>query len=521
MKFFQRALAILLTATLMAVALCSCTGGKPQETAPQGSAGISTSEPISGGEITVGIAQDLDDGLDPHHMESAGTREVLFNVFEGLVKPDQDGNLIPAVSSSFTTSDDGAVFTFTLRDNVLFHNGDLVTVEDVVFSLERCMGNGSSEPLISAFSAVQSVEAPDNKTIVVTMNSPNPEFLASLAAPILPASYDGSTLIGTGPFRFVSHTPLERVVLEKFEDYWGTPAYLDKVTFQVTGNPDTLAMSLLSGAIDLCPHLTQTAEAALAQSEDFYIQEGTMNLVQAVYLNNAVEPLNHVEVRQALAYAMNRDDIMLALAGGRGTPLGSSMYPAFTKYFMPELADYYEYNPEKAKALLTEAGYPDGFDLTITVPSGYAQHVDTAQVVAEQFKAIGVNVTIKPVDWSTWVSDTYTNRNYEATVIGFDAKTLTARDMLARFSSNAASTDINISNFSNEEYNETVAKAMASTDEEEQIALYKRCEEILTEQAANLYIQDLCDLVAVRSNLAGYEFYPLYAMDMSKVYFTS
>ncbi|MCD7989742.1 MAG: ABC transporter substrate-binding protein, partial [Klebsiella quasipneumoniae] len=182
-------------------------------------------------------------------------------------------------------------------------------------------------------------------------------------------------------------------------------------------------------------------------------------------------------------------------------------------------SDYYDYNPEKAKQMLTDAGYQDGFDLTITVPD-YSQHIDTAQVVAEQLKTIGVNVTIQQVDMNTWLDDVYKNRNYEATIIGFDAKTLTARAMLERFSTNASTDSINISNFSNAEYDETLAAAMSATDEETQVALYKRCEEILTEQAANLYIQDLCDLVAIRSNLGGYTYYPLYAIDMSQVYYT-
>ncbi|MCD7948513.1 MAG: ABC transporter substrate-binding protein [Oscillospiraceae bacterium] len=518
MKYFRNALAILLTATLLAVALCACTGDKPPASAsPDGSLETSNSEPIYGGEVTVGIGQDLEDSLDPHNMEAAGTREVLFNVFEGLVKPTSDGNLIPAVASDYSIENNGATFVFTLRDNVLFHNGAVVTVGDVVYSLERCMGKDRSEPLVSAFAAVKSVEATNDKTVVVNLNSPNPEFLADLTVAIIPQDYDSATPVGTGPFRFASHTPLESVVLEKFDGYWGTPAYLDKVTFQIIGNADTIAMSLESGAMDICPHITTTQSAGL--SDDFYVLEGTMNLVQAVYLNNAVAPLDRLEVRQALSHAIDRDAIMLVTGDGRGTAIGSSMYPAFQKYFMPELSDYYDYNPETAKQMLADAGYPDGFDLTITVPD-YTQHIETAQVVAEQFKAIGVNVTIQQVDMNTWLEDVYQNRNYEATIIGFDAKTLTARAMLERFSSTASADSINISNFSNDEYDETLAAAMSATDEETQVALYKRCEEILTEQAANLYIQDLCDLVAIRGNLSGYTYYPLYAIDMSKVYYT-
>ena len=119
-----------------------------------------------------------------------------------------------------------------------------------------------------------------------------------------------------------------------------------------------------------------------------------MNLVQAVYLNNTKEPFNNVKVRQALSYAIDRQAIMDYLADGRGAAVGSSMYPAFQKYFRPELVDYYSYDVEKAKKLLADAGYPDGFEMTITVPSNYQPHVDTAEVIAEQLKAIGVTVNI-------------------------------------------------------------------------------------------------------------------------------
>ena len=148
----------ILLALAMTAALCSCKGGKSKTETPK--------------ELTVGIAQDLDDSLDPHKMTAAGTREILFNVFEGLVKPDENGNLIPAVASAYTIADTGDAFTFTLRDGVKFHNGKTVTVGDVVYSINRVAGKDSDKPLIAAFSAVQSVEAPDEHTVVIKTAEP-------------------------------------------------------------------------------------------------------------------------------------------------------------------------------------------------------------------------------------------------------------------------------------------------------------------------------------------------------------
>ncbi|MBQ1804479.1 MAG: ABC transporter substrate-binding protein, partial [Oscillospiraceae bacterium] len=274
-------------------------------------------------------------------------------------------------------------------------------------------------------------------------------------------------------------------------------------------------MALKGGAVDLYAHLHSNYASQL--TEGFQIIEGTMNLVQAVYLNNAVEPLNNEKVRQALCYAIDREEIFNMTADGRGAALGSSMYPAFRKYFRDDLTNYYTQDAAKAKELLAEAGYPNGFDLTITVPSNYPQLVETALVVAEQFRAIGVNVTINPVEWATWLSDVYTNREYQATVVGVDASTMTARAMLERFTSTAHN---NFTNYSNPAYDAAFEEALAATNDDVQTRAYLDMEQILTETAANVYIQDLADLVALRDGLTGYEFYPLYAMDMSKVGYT-
>jgi len=302
-------------------------------------------------------------------------------------------------------------------------------------------------------------------------------------------------------------------VMEKFDDYWGTPANIKDVTFKICANADSVVMDLKGGSIDMYLRLTSAQVDAL--DDNFTVDEGTMNLVQALYLNNAVEPFNNPKVRQALCYAINPQEIMDMVSGGKGTELGSSMYPSFKKYFMTDLNDVYNQNIEKAKELLTEAGYPDGFTFTITVPSNYTQHVDTAQVLAEEFKAIGVTANINLVEWETWLSDVYAARNYDATVIGVDASSLTASALLGRFVSTA---DDNFTNYSNATYDETYAKALAETDDTAKTKLYQECLTILADDAANVYIQDLPEFVAYNKKYAGYVFYPLYVQDISKMY---
>ena len=506
----KRLTAFLLSAALACAVLSGCGGGSsdktPEETPDSGSAA---------NEITVGIAQDLDDSLDPHVAVAAGTKEVMFNVFEGLVKPTPDGDLIPAVADHYELSDDAKTYTFTLREGVKFHNGEPVEMRDVVYSIKRCADDSEGDPLIPALSAIQDMQS-DDTTLTITLDQPNTEFLSYLTLAILPEDYDqqDTAPVGTGPFKFVSRAAQDSIVLERFDDYWGTPAQLDKVTFKIIENADSLVLSLQSGAIDLCAHLTSTQVSQLG--DNYTVLEGTMNLVQALYLNNAVEPFNDIRVRQALCYAVDKQQIMDLIADGHGKAIGSSMYPAFQKYFVDDLTDYYTQDLEKAKSLLAEAGYPNGFDMTITVPSNYTPHMDTAQVLVEQFKAIGVNATIQPVEWETWLSDVYVGRNYQSTVVGVDASNMTARALLERFTSTAGN---NFINYSNADYDALFTKATATTDDAAQTELYKDMERNLTENAANVYIQDLADLVAIRSDLEGFQFYPIYVLDLSGVHF--
>jgi len=505
----KKLLSMILAVVMMCAVLAGCGGGS------------TATDPIedrkTAGEIVVGIAQDLDDSLDPHKVVAAGTKEVMFNVFEGLVKPTSDGDLIPAIAESYTVSDDKTTYTFTLREGVQFHNGDTVTAEDVVYSINRCAAATDTGVVpVEAFSVIESIDVPDERTVAITIAEPNNEFISFLTTAILPADYteQDTAPIGTGPFKYVSRAAQDNIVMEKFDGYWGEPAQLNKVTFKIIENADSILMSLQSGAVDLFAHLTNTQVSQLG--DEFYVAEGTMNLVQAMYLNNAVAPFDDIRVRQALCYAVDKQGIIDLAFDGYGSPIGSSMYPAFGKYFDPALADYYTPDIEKAKSLLADAGYADGFAMTITVPSNYQPHIDTAQVIAEQLKQIGVTAEIKLVEWGTWLSDVYAGRDFQATVVGFDASTMTARALLERWTSDHAK---NMINYNSAEYDSLFQQAHASYDDAEQTALYKEMTVNLAENAANVYIQDLADLVAVRNGLEGVQFYPIYVLDLSGIHY--
>lgn len=482
-----------------------------------GSSDVQASETTYGGSVVVGIQQDID-SLDPHKATAAGTKEILFNIFEGLVKPDENGNLICAVASDYEISEDGLVYTFTLRDNVKFHNGNVVTCEDVKYSLERVSGLLDGTPLISTLATIQAVDILDDKTVQVTVGAANTELIYSFVAAIIPAGSgedEAANPIGTGPFSFVSYTPQEGIVVEKFADYWqeGLP-YLDQVEFKIVTSADTALLELQGGSIDIYAYLTDSQASAL--KDTFQVISSPSSVVQALFLNNAVAPLDDVRVRQAICYALDKDMVNEFVSGGNGTLISSAMLPTLKDNYI-DLNDVYgtSANVEKAKELLTEAGYPDGIDLEIAIPSNYEFHMQTGEVVVEQLKEAGINATIKAVEWSTWLDEVYNGRQYQATISGLTCD-MTPGYLLNRFQTDSKK---NFINFASAEYDALYQKAQETQDAQEKADYYKQLQQILCDEAGSAFLQIPANMTAISKELAGYKFYPVYVQDMSTVYF--
>ena len=211
----KRILAVFLAAAALACSLSACGGATTQTPTPSDET-TPSSGAVHANELTVGIAQDLDDSLDPYQMTAAGTREVMFNVFEGLVKPDSDGNYVCAVASDYQVSEDGLTYTFTLRDGVVFHNGATCTPDDVLYSFETCAATSVTSAVVTALSAVTDTVV-DGNQITMTLSAPNSDFLSYVASVyIVPADYaDQATKpVGTGPFKYISRSVQENIILD-------------------------------------------------------------------------------------------------------------------------------------------------------------------------------------------------------------------------------------------------------------------------------------------------------------------
>ncbi len=490
-----------LTLSILAV-FCACGNGtKKGET--------------SGDTVIVGITNDMD-SLDPHKAVAAGTREVLYNIFDGLVKADENGIMQPAVAEKYEISEDAKTYTFTLRPGVKYHNGNEVKPEDVIYSLKRVAGKLDENDIkvVSAFSVIEDIsQAGDNDSqIVVKLSEPNTELIYYFDAAIIPADYkDQATKpVGCGPFKLVSYSANEKIELERNDDYYGKKPALRSATFKIYKSVDDAFMELKAGKVDIFPYLSFDQTEQLG--DEFTIEVGQQSLAEGLYLNNEYGPLKDVKVRQALSYAVDYEEIDKIVTGGVSHVLKTGMFPSFKEYYNSDTEGYYKHDVEKAKALLKEAGQ-DNLELEITIPNNYQLHISIAEILVDQLGKAGVKATIKQVDWPTWLSDVYQGRKYQATVIALDA-TMAPGDVLRYFYEGHKS---NFVNFNNKEFNELYEKAMAATDQAEKTKYYKEAQTVLTDNAASVWLMSPSIMVAVKKEIKGYTFYPIYVQDLSKL----
>ncbi len=477
--------------------------------------------PVYGGSLVVAVPTDPD-RLDPHKATAAATEEIIFNVYEGLLKSDPKGELVPALAESWTVDDGGKLYTFKLRQNVVFHNGRTMTAEDVKFTFDRIRDKATGHPRQSEYQDLTEIKIVDPSTVQMRLAKPQAPFLSTLAAvssaivpPEAVATLD-SKPIGTGPFKLVDWQRGQAVKLEKNQDYWqkGLP-YLDTVTFRIMADPNTALMNLKAGQVDIIPRVANESADEIKRGPDTKLIESPMNLVQLLVLNNARAPLDNPKVRQALNYAINKDEIIQGAAWGYGKKLGSNMSPVMEAYYT-DLTNRYPYDPAKAKQLLVEAGYPNGFELALTLPAIYELHVKAGEVIADQLAKVGIKAKIQKVEWAIWLEDVYKGRKYDMTVTGLTGK-LDPHSVLGRYESKFAS---NFFNFRNDEYDQLIASGITTTDVNQRKQIYKRAQEILADQAAAVYIMDPTQLVALRRNVHGWQTYPVYVADVSRVYKT-
>lgn len=489
---------------VLSLTLFACGNG-------EGSEGDNGDKPTS---IVVAIPQDFD-SLDPHIAQASGTEEVMFNVFIGLIMPSPAGEMLPALAESWEYNEDSSQITFYLREGVTFHDGSEFSAADVKYTYDRVLGNIAEDQsaLRSVFiDVIESVEILDDYTVRFNLYGSNATLLSVMYFAIIPEGSGPSQAtnpVGAGPFKFVDYTPGVGINLAKFEDYYepGLPK-LDSVEVKIYADMNAGVLALSNGEIqymqivyDMVPQIPE---------ESFVIEQNPMNTVQLMGLNNDFEPFKDKRVREALNYAIDKQEIIAVVAPG--APEVDSNFSPVMPFWYEDLKDYYSPDLEKAKDLLAQAGYSD-LKFTVRVPGEYPQHVNAAQVIEQQLKKIGVTMKIEVVDWNTWLEEVYGGRKHDATIIGLTGK-MDPDTILKRFKSDYSR---NFINFNNARYDELITLGAREPDTSIRVDIYKEAQRILTEEAASVFIMDPIEYVAIDKDLKGYAHYPMYFIDMKNL----
>ena len=350
-------------------------------------------------------------GLDPTTAAAAAIGEVVhYNVLEGLTKVNMDGTIVPLLAESWAVDPDGKVYTFKLKRGVKFHDGETFDASDVKFSFERAKAEGSTNKAKKAvFDNISRIETPDPSTVLVVLNQADGNFLFRMGentAVILDpksAATTASKPIGTGPFKFDSWAKGSAVTLVKNDAYRNAAAVkMKKVTFRFINDPAAQVAALLAGDIDGMPRFGSIQSLKQFQNDArFTVVAGGTEGKTIVSINNKKKPFDDVRVRRALAAAIDRKAIIDGSQEGLAKPIGSHMVPSDAGYI--DLTSANPYNPEKAKALLKEAGVATPLNVTLTLPPPeYARK--GGEIVAAQLAKVGVIAKIENVEWAQWLS---------------------------------------------------------------------------------------------------------------------
>ncbi len=526
MKKFMTLLLLSITTSLV-LAACGSDGSAEEKadsmnevnSSSTSSASEETEDETKGEEVIRIAMKSEIDSLDPYLASATDTDIMMNNVFDGLFDTDENGELVPNLATDYTISDDNLTYTFTLVEKAVFHNGELVTAEDVVYSFSKLAGLDTGEPMSDKWAVVEDVVATGDYEVEVTLKEVDSGFLARTIVAIVPAGYDDQAThpIGAGPFKFVERKVAQELILERNDDYYmeDKVAEVAEVRFLLMPDTQTATLAMQSGEIDIIPGID--TQSLMQLGDGVNTIAGPQNMSVMFGLNHTVEPLNDLHVRQAINMAINKEEIIETAMQGNATRIDSNFSPAMAFFYEDGVENYYEYDTEAAMELLAEAGYPDGFDLSMTVPSHAQMYTDTAQIIADQLSQIGINVTLEPVEWSTWLERVYTEFDHESTIIGFTGK-IDPYDVLVRFVDGYSR---NFINYNNTDYDAAIEQAIKETDDNKRATYYKEAQTILAEDAASVFLMDPDSTTVMREGLSGLKLYPIGKLNLEDLTITN
>jgi peptide/nickel transport system substrate-binding protein len=465
--------------------------------------------------------------LDPGIVTDGESFKVTQNLFETLLNfGEQDTTIKPGLAKEWTVSDDGLTYTFKLQEGVKFHDGTDFNAEAVIKNVNRWKA-GNKEQFYyfnSMFKAegadvITDVKADGDYTVIFTLSRPQAPFLKNLAMSPFgiasPTAFEkdgdkfGQNPVGTGPFKFVEWRPNETITIEKFDDYWqeGLPK-LDRVIFQVFQDNTARLNALIAGEIDLAdgvnPSDGKTVEANAALQ---LIERPSMN-IGYLGLTNTRPPFDDKLVRQAVNYAINKQAIVDAFFEGRAQVAANPMPPSISGYNKD--IEPYPYDPEKAKALLAEAGY-DGKEIELWAMPVARPYMPDAAKVAEVIKKnledVGIPAKIVSFEWATYLEKAK-NGEADAFMLGWTGDNGDADNFIYTLLDKDNIGSNNYAYYSNDEVHDLLIAAQSETDEAKRIELYKQAQVIIHDDAPWVPLAHSTPLLAAKAGVKGFKPHP-------------
>lgn len=370
------------------------------------------------------ITQVSPNSLDPQKTSMLYALQVAYNIYDGLMARDTSDQVVPGLAESYTISEDGLVYDFVLRQGVKFHDGTDFTAEDVVFTINRAI-----ELAITNSGNIESAEAVNDYEVKITLKKPNSVFLSILSSYgffMLPkeaveaaGEEFGRNPVGTGAYKFVEWVEGEYVKLEAFEDYYLGAPEIKEVTFKFIGDSNTALIAMESGDADYSYVFPASASEDIEFNEDLKLFPFNSMSLQIFTMNVQNQYLSNKLVRQAINYAVNRDDMVIVAVEGEGRP--TSQFCNVGTFGYVEGFEGYTYDLEKAKALMAEAGYADGFTVKLIAQDEMTSKM--CQVLADNLRDININVEIEMQESNTAIAN-YQAGNFEMGVFGIGNSTM-------------------------------------------------------------------------------------------------
>ncbi|UWR30108.1 ABC transporter substrate-binding protein [Sulfitobacter sp. W002] len=360
--------------------------------------------------------------LDPTSAAAGAIDSVLYtNVFEGLTRFMGDGSVVPGLAESWEISEDGLTYTFKLREGVTFHDGTTMDAEDVKFTLDRINAEDSANAQKALYAAISEVNVIDPRTVEVKLSEPNGNMLFNLAwgdaVIVAPETIETikQTPIGTGAFKFENWNQGDKITLTRNDDYWGEAPALASATFKFISDPTAAFASVMAEDVDVFTGFPAPENIPQFEADPrFQVLIGSTEGETILSINNKREPFDNVKVREAVAHAIDRQAIIDGAMFGYGTPIGTHFAPHNPDYV--DLTEMSSYDPEKSKALLAEAGFPDGFETTLHLPPpSYARR--GGEIIAAQLAEVGIKAQITNVEWAQWLETVFKGKDFGLSIV--------------------------------------------------------------------------------------------------------